>query len=197
MVELGPCQGLSCSAVVRAPEYIKVRALCQPCYEAFLDGSSTTLALRDGRTATRTPAKDPKRRPRVTIATFRALLYPVWSPHTDDFQYDVPLFPTVASPASFPPTTTQFAHLDSCAGIGAGGGTYFVGTSRPVHYNVHGVNATADFSLSKSQTCALMFQDTITGEDFLGMYGGMLRADPKLIADLIFSTGQMSDLVYG
>ena len=82
----------------------------------------------------------------------------------------------------------QFAHLDSCAGIGAGGGNYYIGTPTPVHYNIHGVNAKADFSLSKSQTCALMLTDGLSGKPFLALYGGMLRADPSVVTDLIFST---------
>ena len=68
-----------------------------------------------------------------------------------------------------------------------------MGSSRAVHYNVHGVNAQADFTISECQTCAILLVDTITNTPFLGMYGGMLRADPGLISDLIFSTGQMSD----
>ena len=34
LVNLGPCQGVGCSAIVQAPEYIKVRVLCQLCYES-------------------------------------------------------------------------------------------------------------------------------------------------------------------
>ncbi len=117
-----------------------------------------------------------------------------WPDHDDEFSYTTPIFPTTITSADFPPTTVQFAYLDSGAGIGAGGGSYYIGTPTPVHYTIHGVNIKADFALSESQTCALMLTDDVSGIQFLGRYGGMLRVDPSIVSDLIFSTGQMSDL---
>ena len=178
---------------------MKKRSLCNSCYEEFIADTATTLPLRDGRTVTKKPPKSTGKRSTITIANFTLDIsaepfYPIWDEAEEFFSYDVPLFPSTMTSSKFPPTTIQFAHLDSCAGIGAGGGNYFIGNHTPVQYNVHGVNATADFQLSKSQTCALMLTDAATGDKFLGLYGGMLRAGPALITDLILSTGQMSDL---
>ena len=125
MVDVGPCQGPNCSVTVQAPDYINSRSLCTTCYDTFMASSSTTVALSDGRTATKVPNKNPKRRPRITIAMQRISLYPRWEDDDALFSYDISLFPSIVKSAAFPPTTTQFAHLDSCAGIGAGGGGLF------------------------------------------------------------------------
>ena len=118
LIDLGPCQKPGCSGVVQAPPGLTKRALCKTCYEAFIASTSQTLTLQDGRTVTRIPPKTPGRKDRVTIASMTIF----WPDQDDDFPYSVPIFPTVITSSDYPPTTTQFAHLDSCAGMGAGGG---------------------------------------------------------------------------
>ena len=124
LVELGPCQALLCPNKIMPPSGMTKRSLCKACYELFVTGPIPTQLLRDGRTATRTPAKVAGARGKITIASFRC------RPVVDfnEFHYDIPIFTAIMASSKFPPSTAQFAHLDTCTRIGAGVGPYFLGS---------------------------------------------------------------------
>jgi hypothetical protein len=85
-----------------------------------------------------------------------------------------------------------FVLTDNCAAIGAADvPPYFTGKAQSCNYGVKGVDAqTEAMQIGELQSGAMVLTDD-AGEEFIGRYGGGLKATPGMLNEITWSVSQM------